>query len=131
MWISFLSQWVAEASSSHSSTPVKIESALQFVPKGTNPKEFKQKQQQVSTIAIEVFTNVNVLLFSKLNDPLTLPYTSGRWIRLWGPTDEPPFTFVIFFFTWPVLCDTLSKPCLYDHKSLLHPCQEIWKYNKS
>lgn len=41
-------QWVAEGSPTHSSsTPVKIESALQFVPKGTNPKEFKQKQQQV------------------------------------------------------------------------------------
>lgn len=43
-----LFQWVAEGSPSHSSTPVKIESALQFVPQGTNPKEFKQKQQQVS-----------------------------------------------------------------------------------
>lgn len=45
-------QWVAEGSPSHSSTPVKIESALQFVPKGTNPKEFKQKQQQVSIIKL-------------------------------------------------------------------------------
>ncbi|CAH1282368.1 unnamed protein product [Diabrotica balteata] len=43
-----ITKWVAEGSPSHSSsTPVKIESALQFVPIGTNPKEFKQKQQQI------------------------------------------------------------------------------------
>uniref|UniRef100_A0A1B6DYA7 Uncharacterized protein n=1 Tax=Clastoptera arizonana TaxID=38151 RepID=A0A1B6DYA7_9HEMI len=40
-------EWVAEASPTHSSTPVKIDSALQFVPKGTNPKEFKKLQQQI------------------------------------------------------------------------------------
>ncbi|CAH1996495.1 unnamed protein product [Acanthoscelides obtectus] len=42
-----ITKWVAEGSPSHSSTPVKIESALQFVPKGTNPREFKAKQQQI------------------------------------------------------------------------------------
>ncbi|XP_018565786.1 protein hu-li tai shao isoform X2 [Anoplophora glabripennis] len=42
-----ITKWVADGSPSHSSTPVKIESALQFVPKNTNPKEFKQKQQQI------------------------------------------------------------------------------------
>ncbi|KAL1505711.1 hypothetical protein ABEB36_005214 [Hypothenemus hampei] len=42
-----ITKWVAEGSPSHSSTPVRIEDALQFVPKGTNPKEFKQKQQQI------------------------------------------------------------------------------------
>lgn len=42
------SQWVADGSPTHSSTPVKIDGALQFVPKNTNPKEFKQLQQQVS-----------------------------------------------------------------------------------
>ncbi|XP_060525018.1 protein hu-li tai shao isoform X6 [Cylas formicarius] len=42
-----ITKWVAEGSPSHSSTPVKIDSALQFVPQGTNPKEFKQKQQQI------------------------------------------------------------------------------------
>ncbi|XP_064212531.1 protein hu-li tai shao isoform X2 [Tribolium castaneum] len=42
-----ITKWVAEGSPTHSSTPVKIDSALQFVPKGTNPKEFKLKQQQI------------------------------------------------------------------------------------
>ncbi|XP_050312937.1 protein hu-li tai shao isoform X2 [Anthonomus grandis grandis] len=42
-----ITKWVAEGSPSHSSTPVKIDAALQFVPQGTNPKEFKQKQQQI------------------------------------------------------------------------------------
>ncbi|CAG9863863.1 unnamed protein product [Phyllotreta striolata] len=43
-----ITKWVAEGSPNHSSsTPVKIDAALQFVPKGTNPKEFKQKQQQI------------------------------------------------------------------------------------
>ncbi|XP_066141126.1 protein hu-li tai shao isoform X1 [Euwallacea fornicatus] len=42
-----ITKWVAEGSPSHSSTPVRIEDVLQFVPKGTNPKEFKQKQQQI------------------------------------------------------------------------------------
>ncbi|KAJ8921773.1 hypothetical protein NQ315_008398 [Exocentrus adspersus] len=42
-----ITKWVADGSPSHSSTPVKIDSALQFVPKNTNPKEFKQKQQQI------------------------------------------------------------------------------------
>ncbi|XP_015609655.1 protein hu-li tai shao isoform X5 [Cephus cinctus] len=40
-------EWVSDGSPTHSSTPVKIESALQFVPKNTNPKEFKQLQQQI------------------------------------------------------------------------------------
>ncbi|XP_054259640.1 protein hu-li tai shao isoform X4 [Macrosteles quadrilineatus] len=40
-------EWVAEGSPQHSSTPVKIESALQFVPKNTNPKEFKKLQQLI------------------------------------------------------------------------------------
>ncbi|CAG9765000.1 unnamed protein product [Ceutorhynchus assimilis] len=42
-----ITKWVAEASPSHSSTPMKIDAALQFVPQGTNPKEFKQRQQQI------------------------------------------------------------------------------------
>lgn len=40
-------EWVAEVSPTHSSTPVKIESAMQFVPPNTNPKEFKRIQQQI------------------------------------------------------------------------------------
>ncbi|KAL0269130.1 UNVERIFIED_CONTAM: hypothetical protein PYX00_006962 [Menopon gallinae] len=40
-------EWVADNSPTHSSTPVKIDSALQFVPKNTNPKEFKKLQQQI------------------------------------------------------------------------------------
>ncbi|XP_033212890.1 protein hu-li tai shao isoform X2 [Belonocnema kinseyi] len=40
-------EWVTDGSPTHSSTPVRIESALQFVPKNTNPKEFKQLQQQI------------------------------------------------------------------------------------
>ncbi|XP_058820590.1 protein hu-li tai shao isoform X2 [Topomyia yanbarensis] len=42
-----ITKWVAEASPTHSSTPVKIEGALQFVPPNTNPKEFKRIQQQI------------------------------------------------------------------------------------
>lgn len=42
-----ITKWVADGSPSHSSTPVKIENAMQFVPPGTNPKEFKQRQQQI------------------------------------------------------------------------------------
>jgi len=48
----FCVQWVSDGSPTHSSTPVKIDSALQFVPKNTNPKEFKQIQQQVSPVNI-------------------------------------------------------------------------------
>ncbi|XP_066586227.1 uncharacterized protein hts isoform X2 [Prorops nasuta] len=42
-----ITKWVSDGSPTHSSTPVKIDSALQFVPKNTNPKEFKQLQQQI------------------------------------------------------------------------------------
>ncbi|XP_031367056.1 interaptin isoform X1 [Apis dorsata] len=42
-----ITKWVSDGSPTHSSTPVKIDSALQFVPKNTNPKEFKQIQQQI------------------------------------------------------------------------------------
>ncbi|XP_017783338.1 PREDICTED: protein hu-li tai shao isoform X1 [Nicrophorus vespilloides] len=42
-----ITKWVADGSPTHSSTPVKIDSALQFVPKNTNPKEFKKLQQQI------------------------------------------------------------------------------------
>ncbi|XP_063231321.1 protein hu-li tai shao isoform X2 [Bacillus rossius redtenbacheri] len=42
-----ITKWVAEGSPTHSSTPVKIESALQFVPKNTDPREFKKLQQQI------------------------------------------------------------------------------------
>ncbi|XP_055916904.1 protein hu-li tai shao isoform X1 [Eupeodes corollae] len=41
-----ITKWVAEGSPTHS-TPVKIEGALQFVPTGTNSKEFKKVQQQI------------------------------------------------------------------------------------
>lgn len=40
-------QWVPDGSPAHTCAPVKIDGALQFVPKNTNPKEFKQLQQQV------------------------------------------------------------------------------------
>ncbi|MPC25870.1 Protein hu-li tai shao [Portunus trituberculatus] len=40
--------WVADSSPTHStSTPVKLESALQFVPPNTNPKEFKTVQKMI------------------------------------------------------------------------------------
>lgn len=48
-------QWVADGSPTHSSTPVRIESALQFVPKNTDPREFKKLQQQVKNILCKVF----------------------------------------------------------------------------
>lgn len=41
-----ITKWVADGSPTHS-TPVRIESALQFVPTGTNSKEFKKLQQQI------------------------------------------------------------------------------------
>lgn len=41
-----ITKWVADGSPTHS-TPVRIESALQFVPTGTNSKEFKKVQQQI------------------------------------------------------------------------------------
>ncbi|XP_014280325.1 protein hu-li tai shao isoform X6 [Halyomorpha halys] len=40
-------EWVTDGSPGHTSTPVKIDAALQFVPKNTNPKEFKKLQQQI------------------------------------------------------------------------------------
>lgn len=40
-------QWVADGSPTHSNA-VRIENPLQFVPAGTNPKEFKKLQQLVS-----------------------------------------------------------------------------------
>lgn len=43
-------QWVADGSPTHSSA-VRIENPLQFVPAGTNPKEFKKLQQLVSSMA--------------------------------------------------------------------------------
>ncbi|CAG9132981.1 unnamed protein product [Plutella xylostella] len=39
-------EWVQDQSPAHSSTPLKIDT-LQFVPKNTNPKEFKALQQQI------------------------------------------------------------------------------------
>lgn len=42
-----ITKWVSDDSPSHSSNAVRIESALQFVPQGTNPKEFKRLQQQI------------------------------------------------------------------------------------
>ncbi|XP_037916923.1 protein hu-li tai shao isoform X1 [Hermetia illucens] len=41
-----ITKWVADGSPTHS-TPVRIENALQFVPPGTNPKEFKKLQQLI------------------------------------------------------------------------------------
>ncbi|XP_041448937.1 protein hu-li tai shao isoform X3 [Drosophila obscura] len=41
-----ITKWVAEDSPTHS-TPVRIEDPLQFVPCGTNTKEFKRVQQQI------------------------------------------------------------------------------------
>lgn len=45
--LGFVLQWVADGSPTHS-TAVRIDHMLQFVPKGTDPKEFKKLQQQVS-----------------------------------------------------------------------------------
>ena len=39
-----LLQWVADGSPSHS-TPVKIETSNQFVPMGSDPKEFRRVQK--------------------------------------------------------------------------------------
>lgn len=52
-WFCVCLQWVADGSPTHSSTPVKIDAALQFVPKNTNPKEFKLLQQQVSNYTVQ------------------------------------------------------------------------------
>ncbi|XP_077289248.1 adducin 1-like protein hts isoform X2 [Arctopsyche grandis] len=42
-----ITKWVSDDSPSHTCAPVKIDAAMQFVPKNTNPKEFKQLQQQI------------------------------------------------------------------------------------
>ncbi|XP_068236655.1 protein hu-li tai shao isoform X7 [Palaemon carinicauda] len=43
-----ITKWVADQSPTHStSTPVKLESALQFVPSNTDPKEFKTVQKLI------------------------------------------------------------------------------------
>uniref|UniRef100_U5EEV1 Putative hu li tai shao n=1 Tax=Corethrella appendiculata TaxID=1370023 RepID=U5EEV1_9DIPT len=42
-----ITKWVADGSPTHSSTPVKIDIAHQFVPTNTNPKEFKKLQQLI------------------------------------------------------------------------------------
>ncbi|XP_059352723.1 protein hu-li tai shao-like isoform X5 [Daphnia carinata] len=42
-----ITKWVPDGSPTHSSTPVKLEIAHQFVPMGTTSKEFKQKQKQI------------------------------------------------------------------------------------
>ncbi|XP_045781674.1 protein hu-li tai shao isoform X6 [Maniola jurtina] len=41
-----ITKWIQDGSPAHAGTPVKIDT-LQFVPKNTNPKEFKQLQQQI------------------------------------------------------------------------------------
>lgn len=41
-----ITKWVADGSPNHS-TAVRIEDPLQFVPQGTNPREFKRLQQQI------------------------------------------------------------------------------------
>ncbi|KAM3958645.1 adducin 1-like protein hts isoform 2-T3 [Aphomia sociella] len=41
-----ITKWIQDGSPAHSSTPVKIDT-LQFVPKNTNPKEFKKLQMQI------------------------------------------------------------------------------------
>lgn len=56
-------QWVADGSPTHSSTPVRIESALQFVPKNTDPREFKKLQQQVNCILFVVFIYLFILFY--------------------------------------------------------------------
>ncbi|KAI8427190.1 hypothetical protein MSG28_014793, partial [Choristoneura fumiferana] len=48
-----ITKWVQDGSPAHSSTPVKIDT-LQFVPKNTNPKEFKALQQQLLTICAKM-----------------------------------------------------------------------------
>ncbi|XP_071524299.1 protein hu-li tai shao isoform X2 [Panulirus ornatus] len=43
-----ITKWVADGSPTHStSTPVRLDSALQFVPPNTNPKEFKTVQKMI------------------------------------------------------------------------------------
>jgi len=43
-----ITKWVSDESPAHSGgEPIKVDAALQFVPKNTNPKEFKQLQQQI------------------------------------------------------------------------------------
>lgn len=52
-------QWVADGSPTHS-TAVRIENPLQFVPAGTNPKEFKKLQQLVSVNTNETTTKTPI-----------------------------------------------------------------------
>ncbi|CAG0890263.1 unnamed protein product [Darwinula stevensoni] len=41
-----ITKWVAESSPTHG-TPIKVEDPLQFVPKNTDPREFRHKQRQI------------------------------------------------------------------------------------
>lgn len=44
----FFIQWVPEGSPTNAGRAVKIENPNQFAPQGDNPKEFREKQKQVS-----------------------------------------------------------------------------------
>uniref|UniRef100_T1ISN9 Class II aldolase/adducin N-terminal domain-containing protein n=1 Tax=Strigamia maritima TaxID=126957 RepID=T1ISN9_STRMM len=46
-------EWVAEGSPTHSSNPIKIESAHHFVPQNTDPAEFKRKQKEIKENRIQ------------------------------------------------------------------------------
>lgn len=67
-----LLQWVQDGSPSHS-TPVKVDSPNQFVPLGTNKKEFKKLQQAVS---MKFFVSRIYLV-----RPATI-YWNQRWLPL-------------------------------------------------
>ena len=70
-----LLQWVADGSPSHS-TPVKIETSNQFVPMGSDPKEFKRVQKLMKEG--RRLSGVHAGPESKVLDGLYAPETSGQ-----------------------------------------------------
>ncbi|KAI1305926.1 Protein hu-li tai shao [Halotydeus destructor] len=48
-----ITKWVQDGSPQHSSNPIKIESAHQFVPVNVDPSEFKRKQKEMKAIRFQ------------------------------------------------------------------------------
>lgn len=51
---------MAEGNATQNGTPVKIENTLQFVPKNTNPREFKKLQKQVTHARAPTYASILV-----------------------------------------------------------------------
>lgn len=117
-------QWVSDGSPTHSSTPFKIDSALQFVPKNTNPKEFKQLQQQVSenrtlSTKFDVRPSMSLKLF-KNKCPQIKDYRRAEKISA-GPQSH-----ILEGVSWEEAKKMQVR--LYDFISQLCPCMSFYFY---